>query len=257
MEKELAFNKDKIIVRQGSIEFLEFDRLKEEAQNLAQHIKTVKVTEETAKQSKKLLAAVNNKIKDLEGQRISIKKNMLEPYEIFDNQIKEIVSIVKEADSVVREQIRALEEVEREEKRAQIEDIFDKRKDLYTLGMLINFEDFLQPKHLNKTQSIDATEKEMIAFLERTEKDVEVLQRLPNVEGHINAYLECFDLAIAMSKVQAQKERRERIQQSQAVSNNKSSKVVKIFAVYDQKDFLLVEMYMKNNRIKFTVEDGM
>ena len=137
MEKELAFNRDKIIVRQGSIEFLEFDRLKEEAQNLAQHIKTVKVTEETAKQSKKLLAAVNNKIKDLEGQRISIKKNMLEPYEIFDNQIKEIVSIVKEADFVVREQIRALEEVEREEKRAQIEDIFDKRKDLYILGVLI------------------------------------------------------------------------------------------------------------------------
>ena len=97
----------------------------------------------------------------------------------------------------------------------------------------------------------------MIVFLERTEKDVEVLQRLPNVEGHINAYLECFDLAIAMSKVQAENDRRERIQLSQAASNNKSSKVVKIFAVYDQKDFLLVEMYMKNNRIKFTVEDGM
>lgn len=251
------FHTEKIIVCQGSIEFLEFEQLKKQAQKLAEHIKTVEVTEETAKQSKKLLAVVNNRIKDLEGQRISIKKNMLEPYQLFENQLKEIVSIVKEADSVVREQIRELEEMERKQKQEALEEIFEKRKGMYRLGDLISFEHFLQPKHLNKTQSIDATEKEMVAFLERTEKDVEVLQRLPDVQSHIDAYIQTFDLAETMVRIQSEKERRDRIQRSQLVSNRETSKIVKTFTVYDEKDFLLVEMYMKNNQIKFTVKDGM
>jgi hypothetical protein len=258
MENELMkLNMEQIIVRQGYVEFLQFDDLKKQALDLAANMETVEVNEETIKDSKKLLAAVNKRVKELEDRRIRIKKLMLEPYDIFEAQVKEIVRIVKEADETLRQQVRDLEELDRLHKRTQLENIFNKRKVLYTLGDLIDFEDFMEPKHLNKSQSIESTETEMIDFLERTENDVKVMQRLPDVQAHLNAYLGSFNLALAMTQVNQEKERRERIEASQAVSKNETAMITKTFTVYDEKDFLLVELYMKNNRIKFTVKEGL
>lgn len=258
MEKELIqLNMEQIIVKQGFVDFPQYEKLKQQALDLAANIETVEINEETIKSSKKLLATVNKRVKELEDRRIRIKKVLLEPYDGFEKQVKEIVGIVREADSTLRQQVKELEEQERFQKETVLKGIFEKRKVLYTLGDLIQFEDFLQPKHLNKTQSIDATEKEMVAFLERTEKDMEVMRRLPNEQAHIDAYIQSFDLAEAMTRVQSEKERRDRIQRSQVVSNKDTSKTIKTFTVYDQKDFLLVEMYMTNNQIKFTIEDGM
>lgn len=258
MENELLnLNMEEIVVQQGTVEFNLYENLKGQALELAENIKTVEVNDENIKDSKKLLAAVNKRLKELEDRRIKIKKIMLEPYNVFESQVKEIVGIVREADDTLRQQVRDMEEEERHAKREQLEEIFDKRKDLYTLGDLLRFDDFLLPKHLNKTQSIEATEKEMVEFLERTEKDVKVLQRMPDVQAHLNAYLEFFDLALAMTKVESEKERREQLEASKAISKNETKTVTKTFTVYDEKDFLLVEMYMKNNRIKFTVKDGL
>lgn len=41
---------------------------------------------------------------------------MLEPYNEFEKQVKEIVSIVKTADEMVRQQVTQMEEEEREDK---------------------------------------------------------------------------------------------------------------------------------------------
>jgi hypothetical protein len=246
-----------IEVRQGSVTFPFYEDLKSQALELAANMDNVEVNEETIKDSKKLLAAVNKRVKELEDRRIKIKRLMLEPYDLFEKQVKEIVGIVKEADETLRQQVRDLEEIERHAKREAIEDLFDKRKNLYTLGDMLSLDDFLLPKHLNKTQSIEKTEEEMIEFLEMTEKDVKVMQRLGDVQAHLKAYLDCFDLALAMTTVNEAKERQKQIEKSQAIAKNENAVTVKTFTVYDEKDFLLVEMYMKNNRIKFTVEDGM
>lgn len=256
MENEIMqLNMEAIEITQGSVRFPFYEDLKQQALDLAADMKTVEINEETIKDSKKLLAAVNKRCKELEDRRIKIKKLMLEPYDLFEAQVKEIVGIVKDADETLRKQVRELEEKERQIKRNELEFIFCKRKDLYTLGDLIKFEDFIQPKHLNKSQSIDATEKEMVEFLESTEKDVKVMQKLPDLHAHLEAYLKTYDLALAMTEVQSEKERRQKIEASQAITE--ASVITKTFTVFDEKDFLLVEMYMKNNRIKFTVKDGL
>lgn len=256
MDNELInLNMEQIFVKQGTVEFAQFETLKQQALDLAENIRTVEVNEETIKDSKKLLAAVNKRLKELEDRRIKIKRLLLEPYSGFEMQVKEIVGIVREADDILRQQVREMEEADRSFKREQLHVIFNRRKDMYTLGDLLTFEDFMQPRHLNKSQPIDSSETEMIEFLEATEKDVKVMQRLPDVQAHLNAYLTTFDLAQAMTQVQIEKDRRERIEASQAISKNENEVVTKTFTVFEEKDFLLVEMYMKNNRIKFTVKD--
>ena len=255
MENSLMLNVQHIKVIQGSIDFPEYENIKKQALQLAEDIQTVEVTDENLKQSKKLLAAVNKRLKELEDERIRIKKMMLEPYQDFESQVKEIVGIVKEADAAVRDQVKQLEEIERQEKKDRLLDIFNKRKALYTLGDLLPFIDFLQPKHLNKTTSIESIEEEMIEFLERTEKDVKVMQKLPDLQAHVSAYLETYDLALAMTKVQGEKERRQQIEASKAARKTEAVQTYQ-FTIFNSKDKTLVEMFMNQNNIKFEMKEG-
>lgn len=167
MENELTIDTQHIEVIQGSIDFKYYEIIKQQAVNLANEIAAVEVTEENIKQSKKLLATVNKRLKELEDKRISIKKMMLEPYATFEEQVKEIVAIVKNADQEVRNQVKHLEEIDRIVKKEAIEYLFMKRKVLYSLGSLIQFEEFLQSKHLNKSTTMESVEKDMIAFLKK------------------------------------------------------------------------------------------
>lgn len=255
MENGLTIKTEQIKVIQGSIDFPEYKNIKKQALQLAEDIKTVEVNEDNLKQSKKLLAAVNKRCKELDDERIKIKKMMLEPYQDFEEQVKEIVGIVKEADAEVRNQVKYLEDFERLQKEDALKNIYEKRKTLYTLGDLIPFEKFLQPKHMNKTSSIEKVEAEMVEFLEQTEKDVKVLQKMPDLQAHVAAYLKTFDLADAMTKVSKEKERMEQIRASKA-SNESEGVQAYQFTIFNSKDKTLVEMFMKQNNIKYEMKEG-
>jgi hypothetical protein len=251
MENELALNIQQIVVIQGSIEFNEYEHIKQQAIKLADQIRAVDVNEENIKQSKKLLAAVNKRLKELEDKRISVKKTMLEPYQVFEDQVKEIVRIVKFADGEVREQVKYLEEFERLQKEEAVEDLFNKRKNQYSLGNLISFKDFLKPRHLNKTASIESVEKEIIEFLEKTEKDFKVIETMENNELIVSGYIRTFDLAQAITQVNEQEQLKRTVEASGAFKNVEVAEIYS-FDVFSKKDYLLVEMFMEQNNIKFT-----
>jgi hypothetical protein len=255
--EELAINEQQIIVQQGSVIFNDFERIKQQAIRLAALIKTVEVDEENLKQSKKLLASVNNRVKLLEEKRIEIKKTMLQPYQEFEAQVKEIVGIVKEADDVVRQQVRQLEEEERAIKAEILEDRFKKRIVHYSFRDLFNFKDFLQPKHLNKTTQIDAVEAEMIQFLERITKDLKVIEAMPSAEALLSAYIESKDLAAAIAQVQREEAKRKQIEASAALKKQPTEdKIAYLVSAkcYSQKEMKLCEMILQQNGFEFTTD---
>lgn len=254
MKNDLILNIDSIKIVQGSINFPEYEKIKNTALQLAEALQSIEVTDETIKTSKAILAAVNKRVKQLEDERIKIKKVMLEPYKDFEDQVKEIVGIVKEADEIVRQQVKDLEEKERQEKQQQLADLFHKRKTMYTLGDLIPFEDFLKPKHLNKTTSIESVEMEMVDFLEQTEKDVKVLKSLPDLNAHVSAYLKTFDLALAMTQVNDEKQRRQQIEAVKTEKKTEEGFKVFQFRIFNEKDKALVEMFMQQNKITYEME---
>jgi hypothetical protein len=258
MENELLkVDVEGIQIVQGLVQFNDYDRIKKEAEALAEQIKTVEVNEENVKASKKLLAIVNKRLKELEDTRIGIKKTMLEPYQTFEEQVKTIITIVKEADAEVREQVKLLEEFDRIEKEDAIKAIWEKRIVHYSYGSLIPFEDFASPKHFNKTTSIDAVEKEMITFLEHIQKDMNVIKTMDNSKQIVSAYLGCYDLAEAIAIVTEQLARDKEIEKKakalEKASAKEEEKQTFRFEIYDQKDFKLVEMFMKQNKINYEV----
>lgn len=257
-ETELSFNPKQIIVTQGLVKFTEYERIKEQAKTLAGIITTFEVTEENIKESKKLLAAVNKRCKELEDERIRIKKMMLEPYQEFEDQVKEIVGIVKEADTVVRQQVKRLEEMERMTKYNDLDEIFQKRLQHYkTLEDLILFEHFVQPRHLNKTTSIDNAETEMIAFLEKTKIDFNVIASMNYSSEILSAYMVSFDLAAAMQKVNQEWERKKAIENSNAIKKQPAENLISYLVtvkVYNQKELKLLEMILQENQFEFITD---
>ena len=94
----------------------------------------------------------------------------------------------------------------------------------------------------------------MVDFLEQTESDMKVLQRMPDLNAHVSAYIGTYDLAEALDQVNQEKERRKQIQDAQA--QKKSVQAVKQFryTIWGEKDATLLEMFMQQNKINYEME---
>lgn len=252
----MVFEENQIVVTQGFVEFKGFENLKQEALQLSEQIEKVEVTDENIQSSKKMLAAVNKRVKEMEDRRISIKKEMLAPYTEFEKQVKEIVSIVKTADGIVRKQVKDLEERERDEKRGKISEIFKKRISHYqSFHDIYSVDDFIKTQHLNKSVSMKSVETEMVEWLEKKDSDFKVILSLPNGNEVLSEYLDTKDLSVAINIVNDREERKKQLEQVAPVK-----KIVNevgqsfIITLSDEKDFKLVEMFMQQNNIKFNSE---
>ena len=142
---------------------------------------------------------------------------MLEPYEAFEDQVKEIVSIVKEADAEVRKQVKDLEEAERQEKEDRLKQIFNERIKFYDFSKLVQFNDFLKPEYLNKSKSINSIEEEMVQFLEKIETDIKVMNTMEKAERIVSAYFSTFDVVQAIDQINKEDERTKEIEASGAI----------------------------------------
>src|SRR5699024_2853945 len=140
-------------------------------------------------------------------------KEMLEPYNTFESQVKDIVSIVKQADNVVRSQVKEIEERDREAKRQELEGLFNKRIKEYDFDISVEFEQSMKTSMLNKYKSITSTESEMVHWLESLYKDLEIIETIPDSVDVKAEYIECLDLTQAMSIVRKRKESIERLKQ--------------------------------------------
>ena len=103
---ELMKNDNSIDVKKGSIDFNDFEEVKQKAIQISEYVSSIEVTEESLKDAKKILAESNKVVKRLEDKRIAIKKEILEPYTMFENQVKEIKAIFDEANDFVKSKVK-------------------------------------------------------------------------------------------------------------------------------------------------------
>ncbi|EIG9189043.1 DUF1351 domain-containing protein [Listeria monocytogenes] len=239
------------VVTQGSILFPAYKKIKSDSLLLAQQIENIEVTEENVKQSKKLLAAVNKEVKNLESERILIKKEMLEPYNEFEKQVKEIVSIVKTADEMVRQQVTQMEEEEREDKKLVLKRMFEKRIRMYDFKTYFTFDDFLENRHLNKPLSINKIESEMVEWLTKIETELKIIETMPYPDEIIAEYKETKDLAVSAQIVSDRHKAQEVIKEAKNDIKDEQLHTKITFTLFDEKDVKLVEMFMQQNKIKF------
>lgn len=261
---------DQFSIQTGSIVFPEYDNLMLQAKNVYQFLSAVEVTPESVKQSKKLVANVNKAVKRLEDRRIAAKKTLLEPYQQFEKQIKEITGILNGADRLVRDQVNRLEDSEKEGKLEEIARMFGLKIAKRDRPEFYDFDAFMDNRFLNKTYSIQTIEINMAEWFKLTDSDVIAIETLDaSIRNEVAAsYMENHNFADSMIEVQnrrrreeavrakefiIEKQREEKAQANGAIHNRLDKQY--IFTITDPKDAKLTKLLLKENNINFTYEE--
>ena len=111
-----------------------FEELKAEITAAAQEYETSVYTDDTIKAAKADRAKLNKFVDALEGKRTEIRKKLLEPDELFGQQVKELTGIVQRAIKNIDGQVKDYEERQRKEK-------LDKVREFYVTTYRLSFEE--------------------------------------------------------------------------------------------------------------------
>ena len=166
----------------GQISFPNYEEVIQWAKEVAETLNNTELREDNVKDVKASLAAARKVVDGINARRIEVKKALLTPYDTLEAQVKVITNIINEADGVLRDKVRAMEEAERDAKRETLKGIWDLRIPLYTFTDYIPdpFDRWVTPQHLNKTTSIKKCEDDMTAWMEQREQDIATIKRLPD-----------------------------------------------------------------------------
>ena len=233
----------------AKVTFDSFPEYKDKCLLIAEHIRNTEVTEDNLPEVKKELAAARKITDELNSRKVQIKRIILADYSVFEGQVKELKGIIDSAESELRVKVNDLEDKARDQKKADIKDIFEKRIGQYQIGTLIPdaFDRWWHEDLANKSKSMKAVEADMVDWLEGTEKDIDTLKAMDR--EFLVEYLDTMDLASAIQIVNARKERRQAVEAQP--DDTVHEEQVAVFRVYGQKDITLAEMLLTDNDINF------
>ncbi len=230
------------------VSFPAYEACKRQAEAVANYIGSLELTEENIKEVKENLAKCRKVTDALNRKRIDIKKQVLRDYEDFAQKVNELVSIVDDADSLLRGKVRELEERERLQKMEEIRELWDKRAAMYKIVKICDgaFEKFISPKYLNKTTTMKTVERNMVDWLEQTEKDLELLSAMgPEYEAE---YASCLDLNKAIAAV---RDRKTRLETVVHVQHTGTMEPTATFRVHGTVNITLARMLFEKNEVKY------
>ena len=151
-----------------------YEDIKKWVTEKAQEYKSLVYTEETITAAKSDRATLNKVAKAINDEKIRIKKEVLKPFEDFENKCKELQGIITDASGSIDAQVKAFEEKEQNEKREQIKAVFDAYIGDYK--ELINFDSIFNPRWLNKTYTMKKIQEEINHLIVKTSDDMKVLE---------------------------------------------------------------------------------
>lgn len=235
------------------VKFDKFEYYKEQANEIANYINTTVLTNDNIKEVKKDLADARKVVKGLDKIRIELKKELLVSFNDFEKQVKEIQGIIDQADSKLRDQVRAIEENERQIKEANIRVIWDARICMYDIDKYINepFYRWLQPAHLNKTTSLKKAETDMTEWMEAKQKDIDMILTFDNADIILAEYVETLDVSMAIKIVNDKKKLAEQMREQIEDADSEDSA---LFLIKGKSNINYAIFLLKENGIKFEVK---
>jgi len=173
-------------------------------------------TEESIKTAKEDRAALN-KFKDaLEDKRKEIKKQCLAPYEAFERQIKEIITLVDKPITLIGSQIKEVEDQKKLEKQNQIMEFYE--KNVGALKGILPFSRVLRPEYLNVSRYMKSIKEEIQQLFDRVNGDLDTIDQLQTThELQVkDVYIRTLDLSEALRENARLEEVARRIEERRA-----------------------------------------
>ncbi|MBO7715899.1 MAG: DUF1351 domain-containing protein [Methanobrevibacter sp.] len=132
------------------------------------------VTADSIKEAKADRAALNKLKTAIDDQRKEIKKQYLEPYNVLENQCKEVLALIDAPIQAIDKQIKAFDNIEENEKYTELTTAFAALE----APEWISLDTVLNPKWKNKTAKTDSLISEMTA---KTKELVEGLEKITDM----------------------------------------------------------------------------
>ena len=171
------------------------EQIKDAVVSITEQYRGLAYTEEQLQEAKADRAKLNAMKKDISDRRIQVKNALLEPYNVFEAEVKEVVALIDEPIAMIDEQIVAYEERTKEEKRQTLEKFFaENRADL---PEPITFDKIFNPKWLNKTASLSSCKNEIKKAVEDIKADLSAIHS--SLSGKYSVYAEEFYLKREMN----------------------------------------------------------
>ena len=211
----------------------------------------MEATEENIKETKKTLAKARKLTDRLNQARVTMKKEILKNYTVFEGQVKEIIGIIDDADKEVRAKVKDMEEAEREKKKQALFDLWLKRVPSYDYDILVAvlpdaFDRWLSPKHLNKTTSMKSIEADMTEWIKKTLSDIYTLKDMG--DDYLEAYSYTGDVAKAITQV---RQREDFLDTIHGLKEEDIEEPSQTFIVYGWDNISKAEDLLRRNEIKF------
>lgn len=133
------------------------EQLKAELAPRLEKYNNLVVTEDSIKAAKADKSDLNRLKKTIDEQRKQIKKAYLEPYQILENQCKEVIALIDAPIQAIDKQLKAFDDIEKTDKLAKIKATYLS----CTPPAWLTLEKILPEKWANKTEKIDKIETEI------------------------------------------------------------------------------------------------
>lgn len=174
----------------------------------AKYTATVIQTADDYKAAKKDRTALNKLSKALSDRRIEVKKAVMEPYDIFEDELNEAMKSVKKTVSSIDEGIKKYEKAEKDEKRARIEKAFESHIYPYVDGFdvqeisWLTLDRIFNQKWLNSSYKMTQIDNDLTGIICKIEEDVKMILDLetePDIRtAALDEYKRTMDLSHAM-----------------------------------------------------------
>lgn len=171
-------------------------------------------------EAKKDRAKLNKLAEAIDTRRKEMKAHYLQPYEAFESQAKEIVSMIKNVSAEIDAQVKAYEAFKKEEKLGEIKALYQTM--IGSLAALVPYEKLHNPKWLNVTCSVGTISEEMGGKIDRIEAGLESIDTLgldDDLAGRVKSrFLKDYDLAAALAekdRIVREREELERLKAAQ------------------------------------------
>lgn len=176
-----------------------FDELKAELTARLDYYNSLVVTEETIKEGKAERAKLSKLRDAVEAKRKEVKREYMAPYTDFESKVKELVDIIDAPIAAIDGQLKAFDDLRREEKRAEIQKTYAALVPA-EMQTILPLERIFDPKWLNATVKIKAVEAELAAMVQQTEDDLQVLDMVePEFAAAVRArYMETLSIGTAL-----------------------------------------------------------
>ena len=177
-----------------------FEELKAELAERLTYYENLVVTEDTIKDAKGDRAQLNKLREAIETRRKEIKKACMEPYNVFEGRVKELVGLIDRPIGAIDGQLASFEEKRKEEKRKQIEEAYAALVS-DTIKGIMPLERIFDKKWLNATMSMPKVEEAIIGWAKRVNADLLALDTVEEVYKAAvrEIYVSTLDIEAAMA----------------------------------------------------------